>query len=33
MSDSQGQSPAQKLIGDFLPKMVLLTDEVLFGDI
>jgi len=27
------QSPAQRLIGDFLPKMVSLTDDVLFGDI
>jgi 4-carboxymuconolactone decarboxylase len=27
------QTPAQKLIGDFLPKMVSLTDETLFGDI
>jgi 4-carboxymuconolactone decarboxylase len=27
------QTPAQKIIGDFLPKMVSLTDETLFGDI
>jgi 4-carboxymuconolactone decarboxylase len=27
------QSPAQAMIGDFLPKMVSLTDETLFGDI
>ncbi len=27
------QTPAQKMIGDFLPKMVSLTDEILFGDI
>ncbi|EFH80468.1 carboxymuconolactone decarboxylase family protein [Ktedonobacter racemifer] len=33
MSDAQEQSRAQKLIGDFLPKMVSLTDDVLFGDI
>jgi 4-carboxymuconolactone decarboxylase len=26
-------TPAQKLIGDFAPKLVQLTDEVLFGDI
>lgn len=26
------QTPAQKMIGDFLPKMVSLTDETLFGD-
>jgi 4-carboxymuconolactone decarboxylase len=33
MSESQEQTPAQKLIGAFLPKMVSLTDNVLFGDI
>ena len=33
MSESQEQTPVQKLIGTFLPKMVSLTDEVLFGDI
>lgn len=33
MSESQEQTPAQKLIGAFLPKMVSLTDDVLFGDI
>lgn len=33
MSDAQEQSRAQQLIGDFLPKMVSLTDDVLFGDI
>ena len=33
MSESQEQTPAQKLIGNFLPKMVSLTDDVLFGDI
>ena len=27
------QTPAQKLIGDLLPKMVSLTDETLSGDI
>jgi 4-carboxymuconolactone decarboxylase len=27
------QAPAQKMIGDFLPKMVSLTDQTLFGDI
>jgi 4-carboxymuconolactone decarboxylase len=32
MPDSE-QTPAQTLIGDFLPKMVSLTDETLFGDI
>lgn len=33
MSESQEQTPAQKLIGDFSPKMVSLTDDVLFGDV
>src|SRR2546425_8839747 len=33
MSELQGQTPAQKMIGDFLPKMVSLTDDVLFGDV
>ncbi len=33
MSESKEQTPAQKLIGDFSPKMVSLTDDVLFGDI
>ena len=33
MSESQGETPAQKMIGDFLPKMVSLTDDVLFGDV
>ena len=33
MSEPQEQTPVQKLIGDFLPKMVSLTDDVLFGDI
>lgn len=33
MSELQEQTPAQKLIGTFLPKMVSLTDDVLFGDI
>jgi 4-carboxymuconolactone decarboxylase len=33
MSESQEQTPAQKLIGTFLPKMVSLTDDLLFGDI
>ena len=26
-------TPAQRLIGDFAPKLVSLTDEVLFGDV
>jgi len=33
MTESHAQSPAQKLIGDFAPKLVSLTDDVLFGDI
>jgi 4-carboxymuconolactone decarboxylase len=33
MPDSQAQTPAQKAIGDFAPKLVSLTDDVLFGDI
>ena len=33
MSESQGQTPAQKMIGDFAPKLVSLTDDVLFGDV
>ena len=33
MSESQEQTPAHSLIGPFLPKMVSLTDDVLFGDI
>ena len=28
-----GQTPAQQMIGDFAPKLVELTDEVLFGDV
>ncbi len=30
---SKEPTPAQKLIGDFAPKLVDLTDQVLFGDI
>ena len=33
MAESQEQTPAQKLIGDFSPKLVSLTDDVLFGDV
>ena len=33
MPESHEQTPAQKLIVTFLPKMVSLTDDVLFGDI
>jgi 4-carboxymuconolactone decarboxylase len=27
------QTPAQRMIGDFAPKLVELTDDVLFGDV
>jgi 4-carboxymuconolactone decarboxylase len=33
MSDTPEPTFAQKLIGDFSPKMVSLTDDVLFGDV
>ncbi|PZE19540.1 carboxymuconolactone decarboxylase family protein [Paenibacillus xerothermodurans] len=33
MSDSKELTVAQKAIGDFAPKLVELTDEVLFGDV
>ena len=33
MSESKELSPAQKLVGDFAPKLAELTDEVLFGDV
>ena len=33
MSEAGNQSRAQQLIGDFAPKLVSLTDDVLFGDI
>jgi 4-carboxymuconolactone decarboxylase len=39
MTTAQGSTPnkepsgAQKLIGDFAPKLVELTDDVLFGDV
>jgi 4-carboxymuconolactone decarboxylase len=33
MSDDGTQTRAQQLIGDFAPKLVSLTDDVLFGDI
>jgi alkylhydroperoxidase/carboxymuconolactone decarboxylase family protein YurZ len=32
MTDPQEPTTAQKLIGDFAPKLVSLTDDVLFGD-
>lgn len=33
MCDSQAMTSAQKAIGDFAPKLVSLTDDVLFGDV
>ncbi|RAW12757.1 MULTISPECIES: carboxymuconolactone decarboxylase family protein [Paenibacillus] len=33
MSDAKEQTVAQKKIGDFAPKLVSLTDDVLFGDV
>ena len=33
MSDHNEPTTAQRLIGDFSPKLVELTDEVLFGDV
>jgi 4-carboxymuconolactone decarboxylase len=33
MSDPENLTPAQRAIGDFAPKLVSLTDDVLFGDV
>lgn len=33
MSEAKQLSPAQKLVGDFAPKLAEITDEVLFGDV
>lgn len=33
MAESHAQTGAQRMIGDFAPKLVELTDDVLFGDI
>jgi 4-carboxymuconolactone decarboxylase len=33
MSESKELSPAQKLVGDFAPKLAELTDNVLFDDV
>ncbi|MBC2640887.1 MULTISPECIES: carboxymuconolactone decarboxylase family protein [unclassified Rhodococcus (in: high G+C Gram-positive bacteria)] len=33
MTNSNQPTPAQQLIGNFAPKLVSLTDDVLFGDI
>jgi 4-carboxymuconolactone decarboxylase len=33
MAEDQTQTGAQKLVGDFAPKLASLTDDVLFGDV
>jgi 4-carboxymuconolactone decarboxylase len=33
MPEPETQTPAQRMIGDFAPKLVSLTDDVLFGDV
>ena len=33
MSDTDQPTPAQRIIGDFSPKLVQLTDDIVFGDI
>src|SRR5256885_16348509 len=33
MSEPQESTVAQKLVGDFAPKLVQLTDDVVFGDV
>ncbi len=33
MSEQRQESAAQRMIGDFAPKLVELTDDVLFGDV
>ena len=33
MSESKELSVAQKLVGDFAPKLAELTDDILFGDV
>jgi 4-carboxymuconolactone decarboxylase len=33
MSSTEDLTPAQRAIGDFAPKLVSLTDDVLFGDV
>ena len=33
MSESKELSTAQKLVGDFAPKLAQLTDDVLFADV
>ena len=33
MTTPDERTPAQKLVGDFAPKLASLTDDVLFGDV
>ena len=33
MAGTDNQTRAQQMIGDFAPKLVSLTDDVLFGDV
>jgi len=33
MTESKALSTAQKLVGDFAPKLAELTDDILFGDV
>jgi 4-carboxymuconolactone decarboxylase len=33
MPEPEAQTPAQQSIGDFAPKLVSLTDDILFGDV
>jgi 4-carboxymuconolactone decarboxylase len=33
MPETKELSPAQKIVGDFAPKLAQLTDDVLFGDV
>jgi 4-carboxymuconolactone decarboxylase len=33
MTSPEDLTPAQRMIGDFAPKLVSLTDDVLFGDV
>ncbi|OKI62311.1 carboxymuconolactone decarboxylase family protein [Micromonospora sp. CB01531] len=33
MSETTQQSPVRKMLGDFAPKLVSLTDDVLFADV
>lgn len=33
MSEQKPLSPAQRIVGDFAPKLAQLTDDVLFGDV